>query len=73
MEHFGRKKTIFPADTGMKHPQDQIGILMAPALKRAIESVHPLKVGTPQTHIATSYAMPTKIWFDPNAPIGCAQ
>ena len=69
----GGKKTIFPADTGMKHPQNQVGIFMAPTLERSVKTVHPLKVCAPQAHIATSYAMPTKIRFDPRARIRRAQ
>jgi hypothetical protein len=69
MENLGGKKTIFPAYTGMKHPQDQVGIFMTPTLERTVKTVHDLKVRAPQAHITTSYAMPTKIGFDPHTHI----
>ncbi len=59
-------KPIFPYDAAVMQTQDEISIFMPPSNKRLIKAIHPLKVRTPNTHVAAAYALPGKRPLNPS-------
>src|SRR5262249_54339357 len=59
MDDAGREPPVLAAHAGMQQPDQQVGILAAPAAKAAVESVDPLEVGAPDREIAGARVAPS--------------
>ena len=58
MDHTGGKYAVFPADTGMKKPGDDIRVFFSPAPIVRIKAVDTIEIGPPYGEIAGARALP---------------
>ena len=54
MDHAGRKNAVLATDAGMKKPDDNVGIFLAPAAVVGIESVDAIEIGHAKWRDCTS-------------------
>ena len=58
MQHAGREGAVLAPHAGMQQPDQQIGILLAPAAEARVEAIDPVEIGAPDREIAGARAFP---------------
>ena len=58
VQHRSGKCSVLATNAGMQQPDQQIGILLAPAAEGGVEAVDALEIGAPYREVAGSGTFP---------------